>query len=96
MSQSPLGHQDKTTNLHSNSIFVKQFLLGETSCDLLSINKTIDWPLKEPSLIKSIRIGARVAPFPPVGFSQHNTEKKTIKTMHATKLQRLKIKDLPK
>lgn len=51
-----------------------QALLAETCWDLLSICKTIDLLLKELSLFKSILMGARVAPFSPVGCQWDNID----------------------
>ena len=47
-------------------------LLADTCCDLLSIWSTMDLLLRPGSLCRSTTIGARVAPFSPVGCTAHH------------------------
>jgi hypothetical protein len=47
--------------------------LADTCCDLLSICRTMDLLLRPGSLCRSTTIGARVAPFSPVGCTTATT-----------------------
>lgn len=61
----------QSSSIDAGSTATRSNSLAETCCDLLSICSTMDLLLSPGSLCRSTTIGARVAPFSPVGCATH-------------------------